>query len=343
MITERVPWRGIRPPVNCYIIAGENGLMFDAGYGARSAVRSFVRAFRRVEEICRGRHEPFCVRRIMLSHAHPDHFAGLRGLREELELQIILTSRQAAIIAGRESYRRAYNASSWERDLLGKARFSGRSGRLARSLISAAYETLFGTRFVSDPDVIIPERCEIEVNGEPWQVFPSPGHSDDHISLYHPSKGILFAGDNILERIITWLGPPRSDMKDYLASLDEILALPKLELILGSHGPPVTRPHRRIGSIILWRKKRMNDVLQAIRRAGSAGVTAKDIVTAMYRGPARKMLGEGWILLALKRLLEQGLVRRVEKSGKVIFLSDFSDEESVSERNMNDIITGGSS
>jgi len=42
MITERVALREIRPPVNCYLIAGENGLAFDAGYGTSSAVRSFV-------------------------------------------------------------------------------------------------------------------------------------------------------------------------------------------------------------------------------------------------------------------------------------------------------------
>jgi glyoxylase-like metal-dependent hydrolase (beta-lactamase superfamily II) len=320
MITER-GMGTIRPPINCYVITGEDGLVFDAGYGNRAAVKSFIRAFRSIEETCRARGAPCRVGRILISHAHPDHFPGLPAIREELGLSIVLTGRQAELIADRRSYRRAYDSRQWERELEGRDRLSGPAGRIVGALISAAYEWIYGMRFVPDPDVIIGDRCGVSVNGETWTIFPSPGHSDDHISLYDPGRGHLFAGDNVLEKTITWLGPPRSDLAAYTGSLEALQALPKLELILGAHGSPVTRPVRRIGSIILWRTKRLDDVMAAVRDAGREGVTARGILRVMYRrgGPMRRFLGEGWVLLAIRALMDRGAVTRGEAKGKVIF------------------------
>ena len=188
-------------------------------------------------------------------------------------------------------------------------------------ITSRAYELLYGTRFVPDPDEIIPEQGAISINGEAWRVLPSPGHSTDHISLYDPVRGVLLSGDNVLGKIITWLGPPRSDPAQYVQTLESFLGLPKLDIILGSHGSPVHQPGRRINSIITWRKKRRDDVLTIVSKAGSSGITARGILEALYRrgGRVRMMIAEGWVLITLLDLMEEGIIQRFPLKGKVNF------------------------
>lgn len=321
MITERSRLPRLRPKVNIFIITGTDGLVFDAGYGNRGAVKSFVRQFRRIEEICRKRGLPCSVRRILVSHAHPDHFSGLRRIRKALGLSIVLTRPIAELIGRRGAYRAQYNARRIENALLGRSMIQRAIVAATAPLASLAYEILYGTSFVSDPDEIIDEEGNIIVNGETWRVFPSPGHSAEHISLYDPSRGVLLAGDNVLETIITWLGPPRSDPDLYIRSLEKYLALPNLDIILGSHGKPVLQPERRINSIIGWRKKRTGDVLSIVGKAGPAGVTARGILKRLYRrsGAVTMMMAEGWVLLVLQSLLEAGAILSYSAGGNVYF------------------------
>ncbi len=321
MITERSWLPQLRPTVNIFVIAGSDGLIFDAGYGNRKTVKLFVEQFRRIGETCRDRGEPFSVRRVLVSHAHPDHFAGIWRLRKELGLAVLLTRKTADIIRKRRTYRKSFDARKIEQELLGRSLIKRVLLAVIGPITSRAYELLYGTRFVPDPDEIIPEQGAISINGESWSVLPSPGHSEDHISLYDPVRGVLLAGDNVLEKIITWLGPPRSDPAQYVRTLESYLALPKLDVILGAHGGPVRQPERRINGIITWRKKRRDDVLTVISKAGSAGITARGILETLYRrgGRVRMMIAEGWVLLSLRNLMEEGIIQRFSDSGKVFF------------------------
>lgn len=317
MITERSPLPRIRPTVNIFVIAGGDGLVFDAGYGNRKTVSLFVRQFRRIEEICRERGDPFSVRRILVSHSHPDHFAGLWRLRRELGLSVLLTRKTADVVRTLRTYRESFDAHRLEYELLGRPPMK----RMVRSLTGRAYELLYGTHGMPDPDEIVPEQGTININGETWSLIPSPGHSDDHISLYDPARGVLLAGDNVLGKIITWLGPPRSDPALYVRTLEAFLRLPKLDIILGSHGSPVHQPEHRIRSIISWRKKRREDVLAVVRQAGPSGVTARGILEKLYHrgGAVQMMMAEGWVMLTLVNLMEEGAVLRIEDRGKVFF------------------------
>ena len=321
MITERGWLPQLRPKVNIYVITGTDGLIFDAGYGNRGAVKLFVKQFHRIEKICRDRCQPCSVRRILISHAHPDHFSGLRRIRKELGLSIVLTRPMAELIGRRRVYRALYNSRRIENALLGRSLIKRAMIAATAPLTSLGYELLYGTSFIPDPDQIIDEEGDIGINGERWSIFLSPGHSAEHISLYDPSRGVLLAGDNVLEKIITWLGPPRSDPAVYVQSLEKYLALPKLDIILGSHGMPVRQPARRINSIISWRKKRTGDVLSIVRKAGPAGVTAREILKRLYRrgGTVLMMMAEGWVLLVLQNLLEDGTILSYSAGGNVYF------------------------
>ena len=318
MITEKGAFGGFKPDVNIFVLAGSDGLVYDAGYGTKRSVKNFIARFREIERICASRGEPFSVKRILISHAHPDHFSGLARMRRELGLSVIVTERMAGHIGSRETYRQHYAMGDAGTGLVKLPAHRDLFFRALSPLLSFLYERLYGMAFVPDPDVIIEENATIAINGEPWQIFLSPGHSDDHISLYSPSRGVLFSGDNILDSIITWLGPPRSDLGRYIESLERYLTLP-LTTVLGAHGEPVQNPKERIRFLLTWRAKRTEDLLSAVRGAGLRGVTVPEIAAALYENGSwlRRWFAQGWILVTLAHLIGTGAVKREPVAGEI--------------------------
>lgn len=310
LVRERGGWGPLRPQMNIYVLTGDDGLVYDAGYGTRGSVRHLAREVRRIENHCRDRGEPCSITRVLPSHVHPDHFSGLAGLREEIGLRILLTRRMAATIRSRDAYRDSY------RDFTGEEACGLR--RIVRERItgpaaSRFYEALYGTRFVAAPDEIIGDSGAIAAGGRTWRVIATPGHSPDHLSLYDEASGVLLGGDNVLSGITTWLGPPKSDIAIYLRTLERLRALPGLRLILGAHGGPVEDPGARIAEIIQWRARRLEHVYDAVRASGSAGTGKREVIRALYRGEGfmKRFMADGWIDLSLRCLIEDGRIREL--------------------------------
>lgn len=312
MITERGISGMLKPPVNLYVITGSDGLIFDGGYGSRGCLRQFHRAYREINRLCSERGIENRITRILLSHAHADHFSGLSRLSRKYSLDIILTERMSKIITDSKTYRNSYAVKKEKQRAGLRLMLRNILLRFASSLEFLVYRIYWGIDYVKSPDVIIKEETKIQINGEEWDIFHSPGHSDDHVTLYNGNTGVLFSGDNIMRSINVWLGPPRSDLDMYDSSLQRVLSLPKLELILPAHGSPVTAPRDRTAAILSWRKKRVNDVIHVIRSAGKDGVSLKGILYSLYPEESRVKhdFARGWVELTLERLVSQGLILR---------------------------------
>lgn len=72
------------------------------------------------------------------------------------------------------------------------------------------------------------------------QVIATPGHTPDHLSLYHPTTGVLFAGDALNSRNNTLQMTPRAITADMQAARQSALRLLHLNptLIACGHGRP---------------------------------------------------------------------------------------------------------
>ncbi len=302
MITETGTMGALMPPVNLYVIAGHDGLMFDTGYGRRASLAPRATGLERIETVVTGRGQSFHVRRALPSHTHPDHFSGLRFLKKRFGTRSVLTAAMAANMKPKKLY--------YQGAVNRRFRTSRGKDLLARLVVRHFQPRLLGSTLERDPDFIIPDETTLFINDEPWQVMPAPGHCDDHIFLYNEDRGILFSGDNIMRRITTWLGPPRSNLDDYQATLRRVLDLPRLELILSAHGSPVTRPRERIKSLLEHRRQRTEDVLTVIRRAGRSGITPGGIVNRLYTGSEsqKRFFADGWIMLTLEKLETEGQI-----------------------------------
>ncbi len=309
LVTERGGWGPMRPPMNIYVLTGDQGLVYDAGYGTGESVRCLTGEIRSIEGLCRVRGEACSIARVLPSHAHPDHFSGLGALRDGLGLKILLTQKMADTIGSREAYRESYRIERKQRNTL--ARIAGE--RVIGPIVSRFYEALYGTRFIGDPDEIIDENAALDIGGRKWRLIPSPGHSPDHISLYNEESGILLGGDNVLRSVTTWLGPPKSNLDDYIHTLETIRDLPRLRVILGSHGSAVDNPRERVDEIIRWRRRRLDHVLEAVRNGGPAGITKEEALRSIYRGEGmlKRFMADGWVDLSLRSLADDGRIREI--------------------------------
>jgi glyoxylase-like metal-dependent hydrolase (beta-lactamase superfamily II) len=181
------------------------------------------------------------------------------------------------------------------------------------------YARIYGLAYIDDPDEIIDANTEISINDEVWKIFPSTGHAIDHISLYNKDKGVLLGGDNVLKSITTWLGPPNSDIGDYINTIEYIQKLPNLKLILPAHGDVIMNPKERIKQVLDHRESRSEQVLEIVRDFSSAGVSPDEIIDELYthENGMLKEIARGWVCLTLKMFEDKGVIRR-EESEKVI-------------------------
>lgn len=313
LIKEKGAFGAVKPTQNIYILAGKNGLIYDAGYGDKKTVSYLISQIQKIREQFKEKGEEFNLNRILPSHSHPDHFSGLKLLREKLNIKILLTKKMANSIADREKYLRSFDINEPQEHL--KVKFSF-GEKVMRKIMRFLYPRIYGLKFIKHPDEIIEENSYLEINGEQWQIFPSPGHAVDHISLYNEEKGILFSGDNILRTITTWLGPPNSDIEDYVDSIKHIQKLPHLKLVLSAHGSPITNPRERIKEILKHREEREKEVTELIEEQPEKGLTLSELLKLLYPGASSSFyqVARGWVVLTIQLLEKKGLIiRKKEK------------------------------
>lgn len=321
LIKEKGAFGDFKPGENIYVFAGHDGIICDAGYGNKRTVKKLVREIRKIEELYKAKNKPFKITRVLVSHSHPDHFSGLKLLRKYLGVKIVLTAKTARIIKNKEAFLQ-HSQPSFEQEMkVSYSKLRNFLDKIKIKLMRLISKAFYGIKFLDDPDEIIDEESEILINGEVWRIFPTPGHASDHISLYNEEKGILFSGDNVLRVKTTWLGPPNSDLRDYMRSLEYILNLPNLKVILSSHESPVENPKERIRTILEHRRRRTEQVRKLIQENSDGGITPEGIIKALYPGENKfkHEIARGWIVLTLKYLEEENQIERVVGKKEVRF------------------------
>ncbi len=317
-IEEKGAYGVVKPPENVFVFAGANGLIYDAGYGDKKSIKYIVKEIKKIGDLYKSQNKDFKITRVLPSHAHPDHISGSVRLKKILGVKIILTQKMANTYNGKKNFIKFFEPNR-EKDMLSVDTILRKfKDWVQHHLWRTFYYQLYGIKFIKQPDEIIEEKSQISINNEVWNIFPSPGHSPDHISLYNEEKGILFSGDNILRSVTTWLGPPHCDINDYVKSVEYIQKLPKLDLVIAAHGSPITNPKERIAEILKHRKERAQRVLDLVNSHAERGISPSEIVKEIYPGQSAIMqnTGRGWVCLTLKMFEQQGLVRR-EKTKKV--------------------------
>ncbi|MGI8775761.1 MAG: MBL fold metallo-hydrolase [Actinomycetota bacterium] len=106
----------------------------------------------------------------------------------------------------------------------------------------------------------------------------APGHASDHMCFVLEGAASLFAGDNVLGEGTAVIAPPDGNMRDYLATLERLKALP-IDRIYPGHFRPLDGGSAVIEGYIRHRKARAEAILAALKDGPK---TLEEIVDVVY-------------------------------------------------------------
>ena len=208
------------------------------------------------------------IKRILITHIHPDHF-GLAGeLRERAEAELVIHRLEVALMEPR--YARAEDLVRDVADWLSKNGVPPAEAEFVKTASMAARE------FVSvvEPDTLLEGAERLPIDETELEVVWTPGHSPGHCCFYWPARRVLFSGDHLLPKISPNIGlHPQSGadpLDDYLASLARIRRL-EVELVLPAHGEPFRDHRERIAAITQHHDERKAAVVNLARDGAKSG------------------------------------------------------------------------
>lgn len=205
------------------------------------------------------------VTRIVVTHAHIDHYTLAVRLRRDYGVPVSVGRREA------ESLRWITGHGPRHRFQAAQLRAAGAphlATRIARddALADPVAES-WGL-----PDVWLAEG-EIEIGWRTLRVLETPGHTQGHIVLSSEAEELMFTGDQILPHITPSIGfesvPQEQPLVSFLDSLGRVRKLPDARL-LPAHGPADARVHARIDELVVHHENRLGATRAAVEGLRSA-------------------------------------------------------------------------
>lgn len=159
---------------------------------------------------------------------------------------------------------------------------------------------------------------ETVITGEgPLEVLHTPGHSPDHIALWHAGSRTLFVGD-LLQLGSTVFIPASSggSLADYLGSLERLRRLSPARA-WPAHGPVIEEPVALIDQYIEHRRQREEQVLGAVADGLATVEAITDRIYVNLATALRPMARES-VLAHLVKLEGEGRALRSDGRWSII-------------------------
>jgi len=300
--------------INLWLLRdGAGWVIVDAGFGT-DATKNLWNEI--IDERLGGRP----VKRIVVTHLHPDHLGLAAWLADRFNVDVWMTQTEFLMAhamwagVGGDIHKRL--ADLYRRHGLDEPRaamIAGRAGAY-RSAIPSLPPTL--RRMVSDDTLLIDDRV--------WRVVIGRGHSPEHAALYCESLGVMISGDMVLPKITTNVSvapfePEGDPLKLFLDSLKRFTALPADTLVLPSHGAVFRGLHARLEDLQRHHEERFAIILAACAQPRSAA----DLLDRLFKrefDAHQLSFAMGEAIAHLNYLMHAGQLQRTRETGVYRFV-----------------------
>ena len=255
---------------------GEGWTIVDTGYGVAATHELWDQHFAGIID-----GKP--VKRIIVTHYHPDHVGCASWLHEKTGAPVWMTTSEylsahaaAEDVAG---FDRHNSARLFIAHGLAKARPDFADAQKVRS---GAYKR--GVPTVPTRYHRMMEHDEITIGARSWRVITAFGHAPEHATLFSANGNILISGDQVLPRITTNVGvwgnqPEANPLKLFLDSMVKFALLPEDTLVLPSHDRVFSGLHERLAQLRHHHEQRLAELESAIDTPKNAA----EILPVLFR------------------------------------------------------------
>jgi glyoxylase-like metal-dependent hydrolase (beta-lactamase superfamily II) len=248
-------------PVNVYLIEEDPLTLIDAGPRDNNSLEALRSGLARLG------HKISDIKRIIISHAHADHYGLAQLIAEE---------------SGATTYIHEWDAPAVSADMdYGVYRALLTSAGVPREAIDqmeAGYEKFRGFAYPLARVEKLKDEDEILFEHESLSVVHTPGHTPGSICLVRTSNRLVFASDTVLKTITPnpVLSPDPIDsarrfqsLGEYLVSLARIRALAPT-MLKGGHGEDVTDYDEHFHRLYRFTKERQSKLLSVLPKSGAS-------------------------------------------------------------------------
>jgi glyoxylase-like metal-dependent hydrolase (beta-lactamase superfamily II) len=247
-------------PTNVYLVQEDPLTLIDAGPRTKEAMQALKDGLRQLG------HRLMDIKRIIITHAHADHYGLARDVAEESGASVFIHAWDAPAVLTSSDHT-AYQ------HLLGKA---GVPEAMIEKMINGQAKFLGWTNQLDSVETLEDEQ-EIEFEHESLMVVHTPGHTPGSISLARLSSRTIFTSDTVLKNITPnpVLSPDPYDeskrfqsLGEYLVSLARLRSLSPT-LLHGGHGDDVTDYEEHFHRLYRHTQTRQSKLLGLITRDGT--------------------------------------------------------------------------
>jgi len=230
--------------INLWLLDGDDGwTLIDTGVGDAATQALW-------QSLLAGQLAGRPVRRLLVTHFHPDH-VGQAGWLVEATGAEFLMSRTEWLMAKAL----AHDDSPGFADAgLRLDRLAGLEEGLIQERCRRGNLYRKGVRTPPPSFTRMRDGDRLRATGTGWRVIVGEGHAPEQVTLYCEERKLLIAADQVLPRISPIVGvwpqlPDADPLGEFIASLDHYAGLPEDTLVLPSHGLPFRGLRTRLASL----------------------------------------------------------------------------------------------